>query len=237
MTSPFPVDAPELFSVGTQSIVERSKHLGLIWIRRMATVVSASDPANVTIIFDADTVEQSAVSMVGALSNGSRVYVDITPPGGNFIVGSVSGTGQLIDLVSSVSSTAAIGAETVVLTGNSITWAAGRAYEVMFSQETAGSVANNAAFFTVRRASVAGAIKFGAAFQMNATIGTSQNCYTRFIIRNATASDVTALIVLTLQSVGGGTVTGSGGGTYSLVRYLEVRDAGVSTDYANAVQI
>lgn len=87
MTSPFPVDAPELIGVGAEAIVQRSKHLGLVWVRRMATVVSATDPPNSTIIFDADTVEESAVSMLGAIPAGTRVYVDIIPPGGNFIVG------------------------------------------------------------------------------------------------------------------------------------------------------
>jgi hypothetical protein len=90
MTSPFPTEAPELFSVGTQSIVERSKHLGLVWTRRLATVVSATDPANAVIMFDGDTVNEAAVSMLGVLPVGARVYVDIVPPGGNFIVGMAS---------------------------------------------------------------------------------------------------------------------------------------------------
>jgi len=237
MTSPFPVDAPELFSVGTEAIVERSKHLGLVWTRRLATVISAGDPASVTIRFDADTVDESAVSMVGGLPEGARVYVDIVPPGGNFIVGAVSGTNQLVNRISSVTSTGAIGAEAVVLTGTKFPWGAGRAYEVTFAQETSGSVASNTAFFTVRRTNLAGAIKFGAAFLMNTVIGTSQHCEARFIIRNGGTSTLIDNLVLTLQTVGAGTVTGAGGGAFSFVRYLEIREAGVAADYPNAVQI
>lgn len=87
MTSPFPIDAPELFAVGTEAIVDRAQHLGLIWTKRLATIVDATDPANATVLFDADIVNQSAVSMVGVLAVGTRVYVDMIPPGGNFIVG------------------------------------------------------------------------------------------------------------------------------------------------------
>lgn len=87
MTSPFPIDAPELFAVGTEAIVDRAQHLGLVWTKRLATVVDATDPANATVLFDADTVNQSAVSMVGVLAVDTRVYVDMIPPGGNFIVG------------------------------------------------------------------------------------------------------------------------------------------------------
>lgn len=86
--NPFPIDAPDLISVGAQSIVDRSKSLGLVWTRRMGTVVDGeTDPANVTLTMDGDTAIVTAASMVGALSEGTRVYVDMVPPAANFITG------------------------------------------------------------------------------------------------------------------------------------------------------
>lgn len=90
--TPSPTEAPELIAVGAQSIVDRSKSLGLVWTRRLATVVDGSDPANCSITFDNDTVSVTAVSMVGALATDTRVHVDMVPPAGNFIVGIVTTT-------------------------------------------------------------------------------------------------------------------------------------------------
>ena len=93
MTTPaqFSVEAPDLIGIGAQSIVERSKSLGLVWVKRLATVVDGTtDSANVSILFDGDTVNNVAASMVGPLPTGTRVYVDIVPPAGNFICGLVT---------------------------------------------------------------------------------------------------------------------------------------------------
>jgi hypothetical protein len=87
MTSPFPIEAPDLIGVGAQSIVDRSKSLGLVWTRRLATVNDGTDPASCVVTFDNDLVAVTVVSMVGALPKDTRVYVDMVPPSGNFIVG------------------------------------------------------------------------------------------------------------------------------------------------------
>jgi len=87
MTGPNPTDAPELISIGAQSIVDRSKSLGLVWTRRLATVNDGSNPASCVITFDNDTVPVTAVSMVGPLPVDARVYVDMVPPSANFITG------------------------------------------------------------------------------------------------------------------------------------------------------
>lgn len=89
--NPFPVEAPDLVGIGAQSIVERAKPLGLVWTRRPATVVDATtDPASCVIVFDGDTVNTNAVSMIGKLPVDTRVYVDMVPPAANFIVGLVT---------------------------------------------------------------------------------------------------------------------------------------------------
>jgi hypothetical protein len=93
MTGPNPTDAPELISIGAQSIVDRSKSLGLVWTRRLATVNDGTNPASCVITFDNDTVAVTAVSMVGPLPLDTRVYVDMVPPSGNFITGVATTSG------------------------------------------------------------------------------------------------------------------------------------------------
>jgi hypothetical protein len=113
MTGPNPTDAPELISIGAQSIVDRSKSLGLVWTRRLATVNNGTDPASCVITFDNDTVAVTAVSMVGSLPTDARVYVDMVPPSGNFIVG-IATTGAAPLLGGAISLNNALAAGTTV---------------------------------------------------------------------------------------------------------------------------
>jgi len=70
-----------------RALAENAKRLGLTWTRRIATVV---DPDTPTAIFDGDQVPLRMTSMLSiALLAGDRVYVDIIPPSGLFIVGRV----------------------------------------------------------------------------------------------------------------------------------------------------
>jgi hypothetical protein len=152
-------------------------------------------------------------------------------------IGGVSQPRGLVGRARSIAGTGAIGVETVTLTSPAITWVAGRAYEVTEATDWSGSVANNLAFVTLRRNNLAGAVL--AAHQVNNSpnVGFGATQQTRTIIVNATAANIVDNIVQTAQAVGGGTVTGAGGGFYSFVRYLEIRDIGAATDYPDAVQI
>lgn len=231
MTSPFPIDAPELFSVGTEAIVDRAKHLGLTWTKRMATVVDCTDPAAATVLFDADTVNQSAVSMVGLLGTGTRVYVDMIPPGGNFIVGVADDLSGPVNFVSSTSSTGAITVETTVLTSGSIIWRAGRAYSVAFSQETTPSVVNSFVEIVVRR-TTGSVLLLDNVFPLPILV--RSNCQATGFVRNNTSGDITDSILLRAIA-GAGNITGFGSATN--LRWLEVREVGASASYTNAVQI
>jgi hypothetical protein len=71
-----------------QAVQENADRLGLIWKRRPATITSAASGA-VTGVLDADSEPIALIPMVGSVYVGQRVYVDIVPPSGNFIVGSV----------------------------------------------------------------------------------------------------------------------------------------------------
>jgi hypothetical protein len=73
----------------TQALIENAQRLGLIWLRRMATISSA-DFGAVTGVLDGDSEAIAMTSMVGPVYAGQRVYVDIVPPAGNFIVGTAN---------------------------------------------------------------------------------------------------------------------------------------------------
>jgi hypothetical protein len=132
----------------------------------------------------------------------------------------------------STANTAAIGAEAVVLTGSSFTWAAERAYSVEFVHQTRPSAAGNYAFFQIRRTNLAGAVK-QTWYEELATIADKTVCKST-VLRNNTASDISDNIVLTMGA-SAGTMTGIGAATTP--RLMHVRDIGAADDYPTAVQI
>jgi hypothetical protein len=82
--APALTDAPDLISVGAQSLVERAKSLGLTWTIRLAEVMTINP---LTIMYDGDTQPVSADSMIGQVVAGMRVYGLMVPPSANFIAG------------------------------------------------------------------------------------------------------------------------------------------------------
>lgn len=80
-------EAPDLISVGAQTLVDNARRLGLTWQLRPATVEAAKSADLVTARYDGDETTIDMVSMIGLLSKGVRVYVIGVPPAGNFIVG------------------------------------------------------------------------------------------------------------------------------------------------------
>lgn len=82
---------PNLIAVGAQAVVANASALGLTWTRRLASTVDTTTPAQSTVLVDGDTAVSGAVSMIGEVPAGSRVYIDFLPPGGAFIVGLVGG--------------------------------------------------------------------------------------------------------------------------------------------------
>jgi len=189
--------------------------------------------------YDGDTVPIAVTNMTGfSLPPGGRVYVLIIPPSGNFIVGFAGEMQQLsrgqVDWVASTVSSAAIGAEAVVLTGNSITWAAGRAYEVINNPYATGDTASSSVVFRIRKTNLAGTDLHDSVVTNSPNIGNGTSGLLRRIIRNNTSADVTANIVLTMNAAVGTAI--DNGGALS-VRYLETRDIGAAADYSDAAQI
>lgn len=73
-------------TAAAQQVVADARRLGLTWTLQNATVTSSSP---LQLQMDGDVVSIAAISMVGPVGPGVRVYVIQVPPGGNFIVGFV----------------------------------------------------------------------------------------------------------------------------------------------------
>lgn len=80
-----------------QAVQENAERLGLIWKRKRAIVISTGDSIMATL--DGDTEPIAVTSMIGPVAVGQRVYVDVIPPSGNFISGTISASGDLGCLV------------------------------------------------------------------------------------------------------------------------------------------
>jgi hypothetical protein len=76
-------------TAAARQVIDDARRLGLTWTLQNASVVTAT-PLGVQM--DGDNVTIAAISMVGAVGVGLRVYVIQVPPGGNYIVGYVGAT-------------------------------------------------------------------------------------------------------------------------------------------------
>jgi hypothetical protein len=72
------------------AITENAHRLGLKWILRPGTIVTGTDPGNVTAKVDGDDIATlGIVSMVGKLNPKSRVFLLIIPTVGTYVIGRV----------------------------------------------------------------------------------------------------------------------------------------------------
>ena len=130
--------------------------------------------------------------------------------------------------VQSTANSAAIGAETVVLTMPSRTYYAGRAYECRMTGGVMGSVANTAGHFRLRKTDVLGQdlgeyLRYSA--QLSATPYQANGAGRIFTVG---ASNVVAAIALTLGGVGG---NATHWGSVASPRMLDITDVGRASDF------
>ncbi|HET6482261.1 MAG TPA: hypothetical protein VFG35_19820 [Actinoplanes sp.] len=102
-----------------KALQDNAQRLGLTWQLRPATVVSGPNPATanrVTIVMDGDVGSTpapiEAVSMIGPLAFGMRVYVIISPPAGNHVVGLVDGQPPVLGKAVGISYALSLGSTT-----------------------------------------------------------------------------------------------------------------------------
>jgi hypothetical protein len=70
-----------------RAIQARAEELGLVWRLRPATVAAPGPSGQTRIVYDGDTVQVDAVSIIGRLPTDARVMGLISPPAGNHVVG------------------------------------------------------------------------------------------------------------------------------------------------------
>lgn len=153
--------------------------------------------------------------------------------GGDLQYDTVSLSRNNRSVISSGANSAAVGAETVVLTVPSGTYLSGRAYAVRIGGRIIGSVMQNARMILRQGTTIAGTllIDFGA-FPVTAAGSPVAAHACRYIKVDSADPDLTTSFVLTLQATAG---TATHGATGNDPRFVEVVDAGDQADFPNAV--
>lgn len=222
----FEFEAPELISVGTQAMVERSDSLGLTWGLRPATVIALAT-ATVTAKYDGDTEPIAMFSLVSGLYVGARVMAIKVPPSGNYILAfldpgnGVAYLGANISTQGTVAATAA--AETAVPSGS---WDSEPIFRFpdngVFEFHAAGGLVLTAdgqvTQVSVRKGagSTGGTYLWGDRQQL--AQGLTGNITFNFTgyFANASGADVDSEMSLTIQKVAGGAGNVSLSGTAAL---------------------
>jgi hypothetical protein len=70
-----------------KAIIDRADELGLRWRLVPATVSEPGPNGQVRVVYDGDTEDIDAVTMIGRLPAGARVFVVVSPPAGVHVVG------------------------------------------------------------------------------------------------------------------------------------------------------
>jgi hypothetical protein len=142
---------------------------------------------------------------------------------------------QRIWTVTSTTATAAVTAETVVITAPSSTYLAGAAYSIKFHGLMRGGTAGALATTALRDTNVAGTLRMiGRGIAMPA-VSTNYGWYWEHTVANTTASDITSRILcITLTGTGGTAQINAGaGGPY----WLAAEYIGLQTDFPEAVAL
>ena len=227
-----PVDAS---TAAAQAIIEQAQRLGLVWRIIPGSVVGdTTNINNIAVTLDSDTKQTRAQSLIGAVQNADRVMVLLVPPNGAFIIGYFGQSplpNTIRDYVASTSNSGAIGAETVVLIGGSMTFVSGRAYKVKWGQRLDHSVAQTA-IVRVRQTNISGTQLIFWQQQVAAAAG--NHYFFEATIRRTAASDLIDNLVMTLATATG-TVTARGAA--DTVRYMEVWDCGLASRFPQAIAI
>lgn len=214
---------------------------GLTTIRQLYRIVGnvanayRFDGPNSAIAFDdngdALVYGDGAGQLLTSASAGFNVVtLTITDPA--LLINGVDVGRGLTDWQGSTGSTAAIGAETVVMTSSVVDWVSGRAYKVTWGARLTASAAQSTTVFIRTGTTTAGAIL--SSWQQTVVAGglTNNREHTTYIRR--TGATLNSAICLT-YAASAGTVTGTGAA--NTIRYLKIEDVGLYADYPNAIAI
>lgn len=142
--------------------------------------------------------------------------------------------GVSIDTVDS----AAVTAETVVMTISNFVFAAGRAYRVAFGSQVETSNVNGRARFRLRKTNAAGTLwhDYGTVLTTG-TAGDNTQAHNEGYLRRTAGTDLTATTVLTLENLSGGANTATMIRSTGTTRHFIIEDCGAATDFPNAVAV
>ena len=151
-----PVDASDLpLKALAEGIAERGDSLGLTWRLIPATVSPAGDSGEMRVTLDGDSTSIAAVSMIGRLAVGARVFVILSPPAGVHIVGFLgydfppSVAGEAIGRSRMLVQTAVVNSSSSVfqdVPGITFTAAANASYEIRIRMSPAALPADDSKF-------------------------------------------------------------------------------------------
>jgi hypothetical protein len=231
--------APSLVGVGAQAIMANARRLGLTWTLTRGTISSFDRDGNPQVLFDGDQSNGNGFITTFNMSGqvlfiGTRVYVLVIPPSGNYVMSPVSASLEpsdpgrgVVGFVSSSANTAAISAETVIMTTPTMQLKAGRAYRAHYRGAISTSVTTQAIYRIHVGTTTAGqTLDQGFYFP---TLLTFVHGEGSVIVTNP--ADKTTAMSLTLQA-NAGTVTGISDPTEP--RQLDVTDVGPATAFPGA---
>jgi hypothetical protein len=232
----------EQIGIGVEELLRNADRLGLTWRLRPATVASSTaDAVTASVIYDGDTIPITVTNLLGhPLAVGQRVTCAFVPPAGNYVIGLigvdlllVAQERGLLDRVDSTSNSAGFTAEAVVLTGNTVTWTDGRAYEVILGGWHLTNPSSHN-LFRLRKTNLAGAL-IAELSQHPGVAGFAGETPSRNVIVRTAGSDLTDNVVVTgfCQSAATGTWLASA----TKPRYVEIRDCGPASRYPNCPAI
>jgi hypothetical protein len=163
-----------------------------------------------------------------APSDIKQTFGELSLLGGFLIDGVSQGRGRL-DRIDTTVSSGAIGAETIVLTGNNVTFTNGRAYEVITGMQMTHSAAQFATL-RIRKTNLAGLNVITHRHQVGAAA--SNNYTDRAVVVRIGGTDFVGNLVASLTA-SAGTVTMFCAAP-DLVAYMEINDIGAAAGYPNA---
>lgn len=215
----------DLFGVGTRSIVENAKRLGLTWGLRMGTVLELTSASRYQVRMDGGDDGGIAVTpMTGPVLVGDRVYVITVPPGGNFLIGTVTRffPGQRIATATRIVNVGTFTAETVIDTVVA-PLIAGKTYILTWYGRLFKDVADGIARFRIREDSISGTTL--AITQLYTTVTINQSFPTIMKVQyTATATGDKTFVTTGNRQTGTGNLTAQAAAdaiTYFYVDYVE----------------
>lgn len=135
------------------AIAERADQLGLVWRLVPGTVDQPGDDGVMRVVLDGDTVAIDAVTMIGRLPVGARVFTILSPPAGVHVVGFLgydfppAVPGEAIGrprMITNAADFARTSATVAPVTGMSFTVVPNGVYEVRLRASFGGPVATDA---------------------------------------------------------------------------------------------